>query len=83
MLKLHNGNSRCHMRLNQDNNSNTKRYLRFLLQQRGTDFTKCNLCGKSLKKSILHHKKYDNATLSDVTIVCYSCNNKKVNRQLV
>lgn len=52
------------------------------LKRRGRDFTKCEQCGKPIKRFYLHHTKYDGATIYDIQVVCQKCNTQPRNRFL-
>jgi hypothetical protein len=46
-----------------------------LLEQRGHNKRKCDLCGKWQPRDCdVHHKKYEGATLDDLCYVCRKCN---------
>ena len=66
-----------------DDEPNFKNYLKTLLVKIGKDFNWCESCGVSTGgKSIIHHTKYDGATLYDLEVVCIGCNNLGANRGL-
>jgi len=71
------------MRTQQDNERYFYNLIRTILRNKGKDFNTCELCKKTMKKSYLHHTKYDGATLNDILIVCQSCNTKKENIKLI
>lgn len=64
--------------------ANLRPYIIFLMQQEGRDFTKCELCGRSIPLGTheIHHTKYDGATFRDLRIVCRSCNHLAENKLL-
>lgn len=69
------------MRLASDSNNPLRVYLRTLLTAQGRKFDKCELCGSS-RNIMLHHKRYNGATLADIVIVCAKCNLAKSNKGL-
>ena len=71
------------MRINhRDDQSDITKYIKAILKSQGRDFSKCELCGAKLKKPVIHHTKYEGATMNDIQIICQSCNLKKENTGL-
>lgn len=68
------------MRIKLDDNKQIKSLLRQLLTETlNKDPSVCGLCGEKCK-TMIHHTKYDGATLYDLLLICNSCNNLKANR---
>lgn len=55
--------------------------IRFSMEQAGKDPDSCALCGKR-RKTMVHHAKYEGATIRDLHFVCTSCNLKAINKNL-
>lgn len=67
-----------------DDNVNIINYVRAIFKAQGRDMTKCEMCGVKLhtEKPIIHHGKYEGATLKDLQIVCQKCNLQPENVKL-
>lgn len=48
-------------------------YVLECFRRMGKSFDKCEQCGV-IDKLIIHHTKYDDATVYDLQLVCYKCN---------
>ena len=58
-------------------------YLRPMLKRLGKDFNWCEYCGIGTNgKSVVHHTKYDGATLYDLDVICNRCNLQTENKGL-
>ena len=55
---------------------------RLMIDQLGKNPKICEFCGKR-GRTVIHHKKYNGATLYDLAFVCSKCNNQTENRNLV
>lgn len=60
-------------------------YIIAIFEYWGKDFTKCEFCEPTIPKDkfIIHHKKYEGATIYDLAIICNSCDKKAVNQNLI
>lgn len=55
-----------------------------MFKSQGRDFKTCEICSKPIKgKYVLHHTKYDGATIKDIRISCKSCDQKAENKNLM
>ncbi len=55
-----------------------------LLKRIGKSFDRCEQCYRELHgKFVLHHTKYDGATIYDLEIVCQRCNTQPENKGLI
>lgn len=63
-------------RLEPDRKEDIRKYLIATLEHQGRDFGVCELCDSLIppKKFVLHHTKYDGATIKDIRIACQKCN---------
>lgn len=54
-----------------------------VLEKKGKDFTKCELCGnKIVGKFQLHHTTYKDAKIENLKVVCVRCNQQTENKYL-
>lgn len=71
------------MRQLRDDNPNMRVYIKAIMEKRKVNFYKCQSCGiSSKKKLVIHHNKYDGATMKDLRIICQRCNTQPENRLL-
>lgn len=70
------------MRETRDNNRLMRDMQKAILIKQGRSFDRCEECGSTKGRMEMHHTKYENATLSDIRIVCHKCNLKEENRYL-
>lgn len=70
------------MRETRDNNRLMRDLQKAMLIKQGRSFDKCEECGSTKGKMVMHHPKYVGATLQDLKIICQSCNTKARNRNL-
>jgi 5-methylcytosine-specific restriction endonuclease McrA len=71
------------MRKTGDNNRLLMGYVLAIFKQKGRDLHTCEYCGESIEKPILHHERYEGATIEDLKIVCQRCNTRSENKLLV
>lgn len=71
-------------RLKQDiYRDNFREIVIMLLKKIGKDFKRCEQCNEELSgKFVLHHTKYDGATIYDLEVICQRCNTQPENRFL-
>ena len=52
-----------------------------LMEQNGQDRSVCGMCDK-IGPTVIHHTKYDGATIYDLIFVCQKCNTQPENKHL-
>jgi len=70
------------MRKEFDSDNGIIAIIKAIFKNQGRDFNTCEQCYKK-GKTILHHTKYEKATIRDLQLVCQKCNVKTENKFLV
>lgn len=60
---------------------NFRRLIVRMMVEWGNDPKKCGLCG-SKARTVIHHIRYDGATIADLRFACSKCNNARENKFL-